>query len=67
MKQYNLTDDQLSVVNAISEKPLTSFEILKKVDTISMILSLYNIMDDLKDRGIVKSFVKENTKYHYAA
>jgi len=32
-----------------------------------MILSLYNIMDELKSRGVVKSYVKENIKYHIAS
>ena len=67
MKLNNLTEQQLSVLNVIKDQPLTSFEILKKVDNISMILSLYNIMDELKSRGVVKSYVKENIKYHIAS
>tara|TARA_R110002126_G_scaffold14768_1_gene61364 strand:+ start:3571 stop:3774 length:204 start_codon:yes stop_codon:yes gene_type:complete len=67
MRLNNLTDQQLSVLNAIEDQPLTSFEILKKVDNISMILSLYNVMDELKSRGIVSSYTKENIKYHIAS
>jgi Fe2+ or Zn2+ uptake regulation protein len=67
MRLNNLTDQQLSVLNAIKDQPLTSFEILKKVDNISMILSLYNVMDELKSRGIVSSYTKENIKYHIAS
>ena len=67
MKLNNLTEQQLSVLNVIKDQPLTSFEILKKVDNISMILSLYNVMDELKSRGVVKSYVKENIKYHIAS
>lgn len=67
MKLNNLTEQQLSVLNVIKDQPLTSFEILKKVDNISMILSLYNVMDELKSRGVVKSYVKENVKYHIAS
>ncbi|MFT6065797.1 MAG: DNA-binding PadR family transcriptional regulator [Paraglaciecola sp.] len=66
MIQKSLTPEQLLVFNVIREGPLTSFEILKKVESITMILSLYTIMDELKKRGIAKSFTKENKKYHIA-
>jgi len=66
MKHHNLTDQQLSVLKVIETEPLTSFQILKRVENISMILSLYNIMDELKSKGVVMSYTKENTKYHIA-
>lgn len=66
MKSQNLTPEQLSVLNVIKNQPLTSFEILKKVENVSMILSLYNIMDELKDKGIAKSYMSDNKKYHIA-
>ena len=66
MKHNNLTEQQLSVLNVIQQEPLTSFQILKKVDNVSMILSLYTIMDELKSKGILKSYTKENIKYHIA-
>lgn len=66
MKHNNLTEQQLSVLNVIKQEPLTSFQILKKVDNVSMILSLYTIMDQLKSKGAVKSYTKENIKYHIA-
>ena len=67
MNANNLTAQQLSVLEAIKNEPLTSFQILKKVDNISMILSLYNVMDELKQRGAVKTITKENIKYHIAS
>ena len=66
MTPNNLTEEQISVLNAIKEEPLTSFEILKRVDNVSMILSLYNIMDELKNKGALKTYTKENVKYHIA-
>jgi DNA-binding PadR family transcriptional regulator len=66
MIQNILTPEELSVLNTIKQQPLTSFEILKKVENISMILSLYTIIDQLKNKGVLKSYVKENTKYHIA-
>ncbi len=67
MKQINFTQEQLSVLNAIQQEPLTSFQILEKVENVSMILSLYTIMDQLKNKGALKSFTKKNIKYHYSA
>lgn len=67
MKTNVLTEQQKSVLRVIKNKPLTSFEILKKVDNISMILSLYNVIDELKSKGILKSYIKENMKYHIAS
>jgi len=67
MKTNVLTEQQKSVLRVIKNKPLTSFQILKKVDNISMILSLYNVIDELKSKGVLKSYIKENMKYHIAS
>ncbi len=67
MLNSDLTATEQSVLNAVQEEHLTSFEILKKVENISLILSLYNILDKLNSKGVLKSYVKQNRKYHYAA
>ncbi|MHB0755396.1 hypothetical protein [Polaribacter sp. M15] len=67
MKHNNLTAIEQSVLNALQNEHLTSFEILKKVENVSLILSLYNILDNLSSKGVLKSYVKQNRKYHYAA
>lgn len=67
MNTSKLTAVEQSVLNLVQQKPLTSFEILKKVDNLSMILSLYNVLDKLKSKGVLKSYVEKDTKYHYAA
>lgn len=67
IKHLNLTAAEQSVLNAVSKKPLTSSEILKKVDNVPMILSLHNILDELKSKGVLKSFVKQDRKYHCAS
>ena len=67
MQTNVLTEQQKSVLRVIKNKPLTSFQILKKVDNISMILSLYNVIDELKSKGILKSYIKEKKKYHIAS
>lgn len=67
MMQNTLSADEQSVLNSLKSVHLTSFEILKKVEGVSMILSLYNIIDKLSTKGVVKSYMKQDKKYHYAA
>lgn len=67
MAKIELSQLEESVVNVVKENHLTSFEILKKVKNISMILSLYNILDQLNSKGVIKSYIKQDLKYHYAA
>lgn len=67
MIQSNLTAIEQSVLKVVQEEHLTSFEILKKVENVSLILSLYNILDKLNSKGVLKSYMKQNRKYHYAA
>ncbi len=67
MNNSNLTAIEQSVLKAVEKEHLTSFEILKKVENVSLILSLYNILDKLNSKGVIKSYIKENRKYHYAA
>jgi hypothetical protein len=67
MAKIELSQLEESVVNVVKENHLTSFEILKKVENISMILSLYNILDQLNSKGVIKSYIKQDLKYHYAA
>ena len=66
MKKNNFTELELSVLDVIKREPLTSLQILDKVDNVNMILSLYTIMDDLKNKGVLKSYIKQNVKYHIA-
>lgn len=67
MEQLTLTAIEQSVLNLVQQEHLTSFEILKKVENVTLILSLYNIIDQLNSKGVLKSYIKENKKYHYAA
>ncbi len=67
MLKSNLSAQEQSVLNAVQSEQLTSFEILKKVENVSMILSLYNIIDKLNSKGVLKSYMKQDQKYHYAA
>ena len=66
MIQSNLTAVEQSVLNVVKNQHLPSYEILKKVDNVSMLLSLYNVIDGLQRKGKVKSYIKENVKYHFA-
>ena len=65
MIKSKLTAEQQVVLSALRTDHLTSFQILEKVDNISLILVVYNIIDELKCIGILKTYSKENKKYHY--
>ena len=67
MNQTLLTAQEQSVLKAVQKDHLTSFQILKKVDNVSMILSLYNVIDKLSNKGVLKSYMKLNRRYHYAS
>ena len=67
MKTTNLNDLEQSFLNAVQKEHLTSYEILQRVEDVSMLLSLYNILDKLSNKGILKSYVKQDTKYNYVA
>jgi Fe2+ or Zn2+ uptake regulation protein len=67
MDLLNLTAEEQAVLMAVQNEHLTSFQILKKVKNISMILSLYTILEDLNKKGILKSYMKQDEKYHYDA
>lgn len=67
MNQTNLTAQEQAVLNVVQKEHLTSFQILEKVENVSMILSLYNIIDKLNNKGVLKTYTKQNMKYHYAS
>ncbi len=65
MEQEKFTSKEQSVINVLQEKPLTSFEILQKVEGISLLLVLYRVLDQLHTKGTLESYMKEDVKYHY--
>ncbi|MFY0604580.1 MAG: hypothetical protein JXQ93_11555 [Flavobacteriaceae bacterium] len=67
MNLEHFSTKQQSIITALSKGPLTSIEILKKVESIPMILKLYTVLDELNEKGIVKSYMERETKYHYIA
>ena len=62
MNEKEISTTHQAVIEALKENHLTSFQILKKIGNISLILILYNILDDLKSMGILKSYMKEGAK-----
>lgn len=54
-------------MDALSNEHLTTIEILSKAHNVPHILKLYTILDELRNKGIVHSYVKEGIKFHYAA
>ncbi|MEN8702704.1 MAG: hypothetical protein ABF311_05825 [Polaribacter sp.] len=65
MNKKRLSSEQSLVINALKKDHLTSYQLLKKIKSISLILVLYNILDDLRSMGILKSYMKQDSKFHY--
>lgn len=65
METQGLSEKHLEVINELKKEHLTSFEILNRVHSISFILVVYDILDELHNMGILKSYVKKEMKYHY--
>lgn len=65
MKQTNLTQPQLSVLSTLNRDHLTTFQLLNRMEVAPMILKLYTILDELKEKGVVNNYIKKDTKYHY--
>jgi len=67
MKQVQFTPKERAVMEALNEEHLTSLEILSKAQKVPHILKLYTILDELRNKGIINSYIKEGVKFHYAA
>ena len=62
-----ITKKQASVLVVLKKEDLTSTEILKRTNNIPHILKLYTVLDQLRTKGLVRSYIKENIKFHTAA
>ena len=67
MRQLEFTNKEKEVISALSNQHLTSMEILNKAEKVPHILKLYTILDKLRSKGVVNSYIKEGVKFHYAA
>lgn len=61
----NLTNVHKAVIDVLEKDHLTSFQILNKIKDIALTLEVYGIIDELNNNGVVKSYVKQDLKYHY--
>jgi Fe2+ or Zn2+ uptake regulation protein len=66
MNQQEITSKQKSVLSVLNNQHLTSVEILNEAKSIPHILTLYSILDELRNMGMIQSYMKQNLKYHVA-
>lgn len=62
-----LTNLHKEVIEVLEKEHLTSFEILNKIKNISVTIEVYGIIEELNKMGILKSYIKQDLKYHYVA
>ena len=67
MRTNQFTSREKAVIDALSNEHLTTIEILSKAHKVPHILKLYTILDQLRSKGAVNSYIKEGIKFHYAA
>lgn len=67
METMQLSDLHQAVITVLKKEHLTSFQILNKIKEISFTIEVYSIIDELNNMGILKSYVKQDLKYHYVA
>ena len=67
MRSIEFSNKEQAVISALSNQHLTSLEILHRAEKVPHILKLYTILDTLRSKGIVNSYIKEGVKFHYAA
>ena len=65
IRHQKLSLNEKNVLNALSKEHLTSVQILNRIDSISLILQVYSLLEDLSSNGYVTSYVKKDVKYHY--
>ncbi len=65
MKKLSLNEK--NILNTLSKEHLTSVQILNRVESISLILKVYSVLEDLSSKGYTTSYLKKGLKYHYIA
>jgi len=66
MSQGQFTSKQKSVLSVLINEHLTSVEILNRTKSIPHLLKLYSVLDELRNMGVIQSYMKQNLRYHVA-
>ena len=67
MRHQKLSLNEKNILDALNKQHLTSIQILNRIESISLILHVYTLLDDLSSKGYITSYVKKDVKYHYAS
>jgi len=64
MSHQKLSLNEKNILDALNKEHLTSVQILNRLESISLILHVYSLLDDLSSKGFISSYVKKDVKYH---
>ena len=67
MRHQKLSLNEKNILDALNKEHLTSVQILNRIESISLILQVYSLLEDLSSKGYITSYVKKDVKYHYAS
>ena len=64
MRHQKLSLNEKNILDALNKEHLTSVQILNRIESISLILQVYSLLDGLSSKGYITSYVKKDVKYH---
>jgi DNA-binding PadR family transcriptional regulator len=67
IRHQKLSLNEKNILDALNKEHLTSIQILNRIESISLILHVYTLLDDLSSKGYITSYVKKDVKYHHAS
>jgi len=67
MSHQKLSLNEKNILNIISKEHLISIQIFNRIESISLILQVYSILEDLSSKGYITSYVKNDVRYHFVS
>jgi len=67
MSHQKLSLNEKNILNIISKEHLISIQIFNRIESISLILQVFSILEDLSSKGYITSYVKNDVRYHFVS
>ena len=67
MSHQKLSLNEKNILNIISKEHLISIQIFNRIESISLILQVFSILEDLSSKGYITSYVKNDVRCHFVS
>lgn len=64
MKINKISNLHKKIVRVLKKEPLTGYQILERIQNTSLILNVYEILDDLNKQGVIKTSTRDKMKIY---